>query len=50
MHKTSKISIEINIDVYFRTKDRRDICGALSASNVVMAAYDDVLAAFYGKM
>ena len=54
--KTSKILIEKIFDVLRRTKDRRDICGMLAASNIVMAAFydvlassDDVLAASVGK-
>ena len=31
-------------------KDRRDICGVLAASNVVMVAFDEVLTAYNGKI
>ena len=45
MRKIPNILIEINIDRYRRTKDRRDIFGVMPASNDVMEASDDVLAA-----
>ena len=44
-HKTPKILIEINLDRYCRMKYRREICGVLTSSNVVIEASDDVLEA-----
>ena len=42
---TSNISIKEIIDILLRTKDRRDNCGLLETSNVLMAVFDDMLAA-----
>ena len=49
-HKTSNISIERNLNRSRMTRKRQETCGVLEAYNVVMKAFNYVLAASYDML